>query len=152
MPRLNKTLSISLVVALLAALGGIVYLAITPQTSEKFTEFYLLGSQGKADNYLQQVVLGANVDVIIGVVNHEYQPATYHIRITINGVRNKEIDIGTLVYEQKWERGVSFVAQSPGDKQKVEFWLYKDNGIEPYLKDPLRLYIDVDSQIDKMTR
>ena len=143
MPRWDKALSISLVVAILAALGGIVYFAITPQPSEKFTEFYILGPQGKADNYPQQVVLGANVDVIIGVVNHEYQPATYHIRITINGVRNKEIDIGTLAQEQKWEQKISFVAQSPGDKQKVEFWLYKDNGVEPYIKDPLRLYIDV---------
>jgi len=142
-PRWDKALSISLVVAILAALGGIVYFAITPQPSEKFTEFYILGPQGKADNYPQQVVLGANVDVIIGVVNHEYQPATYHIRITINGVRNKEIDIGTLAQEQKWEQKISFVAQSPGDKQKVEFWLYKDNGVEPYIKDPLRLYIDV---------
>ena len=143
MPRLNKTLSISLVVALLAALGGIVYLAITPQTSEKFTEFYLLGSQGKAENYPQQVALGANVDVIIGVINHEYQPAIYRVKITINGVRNKEISVGTLAHEQKWEQGVSFVAQTPGDKQKVEFWLYKDNEVEPYLQDPLRLYIDV---------
>jgi uncharacterized membrane protein len=142
-PRWDKALSISLVVAILAALGGIVYFAITPQPSEKFTEFYILGPQGKADNYPQQVVLGANVDVIIGVVNHEYQPATYHIRITINGVRNKEIDIGTLAQEQKWEQKISFVAQSPGDKQKVEFWLYRDNGVEPYIKDPLRLYIDV---------
>lgn len=143
MPRWDKALSISLVVAILVVLGGIVYFAITPQPSEKFTEFYILGSQGKADNYPQQVIVGANVDVIIGVVNHEYQPATYRIRITINGVRNKEISVGTLAQEQKWEQKISFVAQLPGDKQKVEFWLYKDNGVEPYLKDPLRLYIDV---------
>jgi len=143
MPRLDKALTISLVVAILAALGGIVYLAATPQLGEKFSEFYLLGSQGKAENYPQQVMLGANVDVIVGVVNHEYQPTIYCVEITINGVRNKEVDIGTLAHQQKWEQEVSFVAQSAGDRQRVEFWLYKDNKVEPYLQDPLRLYIDV---------
>jgi len=143
MPRLDKALSISLVVAILAALGGIVYFVTTPQPSEKFSEFYILGPQGKAENYPQKVIVGDSVDVIIGVVNHEYQPVTYCMEITINGVRNKEVDIGTLAHEQKWEQEISFVAQTPGDKQKVEFWLYKDNGVEPYLKDPLRLYIDV---------
>ena len=140
---MNKTLSVFLIIAILAALGGIVYFVATPQQNEKFSEFYVLGLGGKAENYPRQVILGANVDVIIGVVNHEYQPATYRVEITINGVRNKEINVGTLAHQQKWEREVSFVAQSPGDKQKVEFWLYKDNEVEPYLKDPLRLYIDV---------
>jgi uncharacterized membrane protein len=143
MPRLDKALSISLVVAIVVALGYLGYLIATPQQNEKFTEFYILGSEGKAENYPQQVILGANVDVIIGVVNHEYQPAAYHVEITINGLRNKEIDIGTLAHEQKWEEEVSFVAQSAGDKQEVDFWLYRDNQVEPYLQDPIRLYIDV---------
>ena len=143
MPKLDKALSIALVVAILAALGSIVYFVTTPQQNEKFSEFYLLGSQGKAENYPQQVIVGANVDVIIGVVNHEYQPTTYYVEITINGVKSKEIDIGTLAHQQKWEGEVNFAAQTPGDKQKVEFWLYRDNEAEPYLQDPLRLYIDV---------
>ncbi len=143
MPRLDKVLSISLVVAILAALGSIVYFVTTPQQNEKFTEFYILGPEGKAENYPQQVILGTNVDVIIGVVNHEYQPAMYRIEITIDGVRSKEVDIGTLAHQQKWEGEVNFVAQTPGDKQKVEFWLYRDNEAAPYLQDPLRLYIDV---------
>lgn len=143
MPRLDKALFISLAVAIVVALGGIVYLAATPQPDEKFSEFYLLGSQGKAEDYPQQVILGTNVAVTIGVVNHEYQPAAYRVGITINGARNKEINVGTLAHEQKWEQEISFIAQSAGDKQKVEFWLYKDNQVEPYLKDPLRLYIDV---------
>jgi uncharacterized membrane protein len=143
MPKLDKALSIALVVAILAALGSIVYFVTTPQQNEKFTEFYILGSQGKAENYPQQVIVGDNVDVIIGVVNHEYQPTTYCVEITINGVKSKEIDISTLAHQQKWEKEISFVAQTPGDKQKVEFWLYRDNEAEPYLQDPLRLYIDV---------
>jgi len=143
MPRLDKALLISLVVAIVVALGWLGYFIAAPNPGEKFTEFYILGPEGKAENYPQQVMLGANVDVIIGVVNHEHQPARYRVEITINGVRSEEVDIGTLAHEQKWEKEISFVAQSPGDKQKVEFWLYRDNEAEPYLQDPLRLYIDV---------
>jgi uncharacterized membrane protein len=136
MLRLDKALFISLVVAILAALGGIIYLAATPQPSEKFTEFYIL-------DYPQQVMLGADVEVIIGVVNHEYQAAAYRVEMatTINGASSKEINVGTLAHEQKWEQAVSFVAQSAGDNQKVEFWLYKDNQPKPYLK--LDIKIDV---------
>ena len=143
MLKLNKALFILLVVAIVAALGYLGYIIATPNPGEKFTEFYILGPGGKAENYPQQVILGAKVDVIIGVVNHEYRPARYRVEITINGVRSKEVDIGTLAHEQKWEKEISFVAQPPGEKQKVEFWLYRDNETEPYLQDPLRLYIDV---------
>jgi len=137
MPRLDKALSISLAVAILAALGYLGYLIATPNPGKKFTEFYILGPEGKAENYPQQVILGANVDVIIGVVNHEYQPARYRVEITINGVRSKEVDVGTLAHQQKWKKEISFVAQPLGEKQKVEFWLYKDNEVEPYLQDQL---------------
>ena len=143
MLKLNKALFILLVVAIVAALGCLGYLIATPSPGKKFTEFYILGSEGKAENYPQQVILGANVDVIIGVVNHEYQPARYRVEITINGVRSKEVDIGTLAHQQKWEKEISFVAQPAGEKQKVEFWLYRDNEVEPYHQDPLRLDIDV---------
>ena len=143
MLKLNKALFISLVVAIVAALGCLVYLIATPSPGEKFTEFYILGPEGKAENYPQQVMLGTNIDVIIGVVNHEHQPARYRVEITINGVRSKEVDIGTLAHQQKWEKEISFVAQPAGEKQKVEFWLYRDNEVEPYHQDPLRLYIDV---------
>jgi len=140
---LNKTLSVFLIIAILGAIGCLAYVIATPQQNEKFSEFYILGLGGKAENYPRQVILGANVDVIIGVVNHEYQPAAYLVEITINGVRNKEINVSTLAHQQKWEQEISFVAQTLGDRQKVEFWLYRDSEAEPYLQDPLRLYIDV---------
>lgn len=143
MAKLDKALFISLVVAIVVALGCLGYIIATPNPGEKFTEFYILDPEGKAENYPQQVILGANVDIIIGVVNHEYQSASYRVEITINGVRSKEVDIGTLAHQQKQEKEISFIAQPAGEKQGVEFWLYKDNEVEPYLQDPLRLYIDV---------
>lgn len=142
MSRLKKALFISLVVVILATLGGIVYLIATPQADQKFTEFYLLDSQGKAESYPNQVIPDAEVEVTVGVVNHEYQIASYRVDMTINGDISETMDVGTLTHQQKWEQKVSFTAPATGEV-KVEFWLYKDNGVEPYFQDPLTLNIKV---------
>jgi len=141
--KLDKALSISLVVVIVAALGCLGYVIAIPKPGEKFTEFYILNIEGKAENYPQQVILGEPVDIVIGVVNREYQPASYRVGITIDGVENSQVDIGTLAHEEKREKRVSFIPQVAGEKRKVEFHLYKNGGDEPYFEDPLHLYIDV---------
>jgi len=141
--KLDKALSISLVVVIVAALGCLGYVIAIPKPGEKFTEFYILNIEGKAENYPQQVILGEPVDIVIGVVNREYQPASYRVGITIDGVENSQVDIGTLAHEEKREKRVSFIPQVAGEKRKVEFHLYKNGEDEPYFEDPLHLYIDV---------
>lgn len=141
--KLDRALSISLVVVIVAALGCLGYVIATPKPGEKFTEFYILNIEGKAENYPQQVILGEPVDIVIGVVNREYQPASYRVGITIDGVENSQVDIGTLAHEEKREKRVSFIPQVAGEKRKVEFHLYKNGEDEPYFEDPLHLYIDV---------
>jgi len=44
---------------------------MTESLQEPFTEFYILGPEGKADNYPTDYVLGENGTVIVGIVNHE---------------------------------------------------------------------------------
>ena len=139
----NKALTIFLIVAIVATLGSIIYMVATPQKGEKFTEFYILGAEGKAQDYPKQVILGEPVDILIGVVNHEYQPASYRVEIKIGGIEASEVNIGTLANGEKWEEKVSFTPQFAGERQKVDFYLYKNGEGEPYLKEPLRLYIDV---------
>ncbi len=143
MSKLNKGLSISLGIAIVVALGCIAYLVITPSEGEKFTEFYILNVEGKAADYPRQAVLGEPVNIVIGVVNHEYEPVSYRVAITIDDVENSQADIGMLAHEEKWEEKVSFTPQIAGEKQKVEFYLYKDGGAEPYYKEPLCFYIDI---------
>ena len=143
MTRLDKALSISLVIVIVAVLGCLSYLIAVPKQGEKFTEFYILNIEGKAVDYPKQVKSGEPVEVIIGIVNHDYQPASYRVGITIDDVKSSQAAIGMLAHEEKWEEKVSFTPKVAGEKQKVEFYLYKDVEIEPYYKEPLRLYIDV---------
>jgi Predicted membrane protein len=140
---LDKALSIGLIVAIVAALSCLGYVIATPKQGEEFTEFYILGPEGKAENYPKELMVGEEAKVILGIVNHEHQPTNYHVEIAINGTSNKEIHIGILALEEKWEQEVSFVPDEAGLNQKVEFWLYKDDETQPCLKEPLHLYIDV---------
>jgi uncharacterized membrane protein len=146
MSKLNKAIIIILAAAILVTAGFIVYLRLTPQAVNRFTEFYVLNAEGQARDYPEMVTAGDPVDIIVGVVNHEYEPASYRADIKIDGTEVQEVNIGTLAYQQKWEEKVSFIPQKIGDRQAVDFILYKNGGTEPYLKEPLRLYMDVISR------
>ncbi len=141
--NLDKVLYISLAVVVLVALGSLGYVFAVPKQGEVFTEFYILGAEGKAENYPEQVTQGESVELVIGIINHEYEVTSYWIDIRINGNENKQIRIKPLAHEEKWEDVVSFVPQSSGKGQKVEFWIHKNDETKPYFKDPLHLYIDV---------
>jgi uncharacterized membrane protein len=146
MSKFNKALFIFLAAAIVVTLGFIIYLKVVPQKADKFTEFYVLNAEGQAQDYPEQVIAGNPVDILLGVVNHEYQPASYEVYIRMNGIQVGEANIGTLEYQQKWEEKVSFTPQVVGPRQSVDFILYKNGETEPYQKEPLRLYIDVVSQ------
>jgi len=143
MGRVDKALSVGLAVAIVASLGFLAYVIAQPTPSEKFTEFYVLGPEGKAENYPRELMVGEEATVILGIVNHEHQPTSYRVEIDINGNRDKELAIGILADEEKWEQEVSFALDESGLNQKIEFWLYKGEETEPCLKEPLQLYIDV---------
>jgi len=142
-PTLNKALSISLVVAIAAALGCLGYVVVTPKQGEKFTEFYILNIEGKAEDYPKQVILGSPVNIIIGIVNHEHQPTSYSVAVMTDGNANARIAVSTLAHGEKWQEMVSFTPQHAGKMQNVQFWLYKEYDTESHFADPLHLYIDV---------
>ncbi len=166
----DKVLHIVLVITILGTLGMLGYIIAVPRVGETFTEFYILGPHGKAQNYPtnffidgDEVVLVRYGDsetreakrgnVILGIVNHENELATYLVRVIIDGEQvkvyldgNESGSIGPieLSHEEKWEHEIGFAPQHVGNGQKVEFVLYKD-GV-PYFEDPLHLWSDVKIQ------
>lgn len=143
MTKSNRILFISLIVAILVIVGSLVYVIATPKEGEKFTEFYILGLDGKAENYPREAVVGQPVYLTVGIVNHEYRPTSYRVGIRMSDKTINRLTIGTLGDGEKWEEVISFVPPIPGGKQKVEFYLYNNDEIQPYFEDPLHLYIDV---------
>jgi len=79
--RIDKALTVILVISILIAIIALIYVIVIPKTGEKFTEFYLLGSNGLADEYPSTLKIGENTMITIGVVNHEYKTIDYYIEI-----------------------------------------------------------------------
>ena len=139
--RLDRVLSGVLIVAILAAIGMLVFVAISPTVEEKFTEFYILDSEGKTENYPDVVISGEEAQVTIGIVNREKEVTDYIIKIYIEGQRVEEVGPLTLAHEERWEQLVSFAPIEVGDDQEVEFMLYKTGEAEAC--EILHFWIDV---------
>ncbi len=138
----NKVLSVVLVLAILGAAGMLGYVLAMPKMGERFTEFYILGSSGKAIEYPGELKLGEEEKVTVGIINQEHETMSYRVDVRIDGVRNSEIEHIVLEQGEKWEETVSFVPEVAGENQKVEFLLYKNMEVKPCLE-PLHLWVSV---------
>ncbi len=139
--RWDKILSGVLVVAILATIGMLVLVVQSPWAEEKFTEFYILDSEGKAENYPDVVISGEEAQVTIGIVNHEQEVRDYIIKIFVAGQKVKEVGTITLAHEENWEQVVSFAPTEVGKYQEVEFMLYMGGSDEVY--QVIHFWIDV---------
>lgn len=164
----NKTLTVILSLAILGAVGTLIFVVASPKVGERFTEFYLLGQQGKADDYPAEfvwqggqvtgvrygdstaIIAGNAGQVTLGIVNHEQQKTTYSVALQIdgqpvnmsyNGQSLPRLEGITLEQEGKWEGLIRFAPLHTGQDQKVEFFLYKDGAAEAYLD--VHLYVNV---------
>lgn len=79
--RIDRALSAILLVAIVAAVATTVYVVVVPKEGEKFTEFYILGKEGKAADYPTDLRAGQAESIIIGVGNHEYRNVTYFVEL-----------------------------------------------------------------------
>ena len=138
---MDRLLNIMLALAAVVCICTIVYAIATPKTGEKFSEFYILGTEGKAENYPRDVKLGSPISLTIGVTNHEQTETTYTVKVIIDGVNNRDLPIITLAPEQKQEQVISFTPAKVGENQKVEFLLFKNAETEPYLT--LHIWVNV---------
>lgn len=139
--RLDKILSVALVGAIFFAVGSLYYVATTPKVGEKFTEFYILGTGGKAEGYPRDMKTGEEKEVILGIVNHENRPVNYTVEVRMNGFVKTKLDPVKLNHEEKKEESVRFSALEPHENMKVEFLLYKDGENDPYRS--LHLWVNV---------
>ena len=127
MPKVDRFFIVSILVAALIVGGFAVYLATGPKTGEHFTEFYLLGSNGKLADYPVNLSLGENGTVILGITNHEHAKVNYEVLITednetIQTIRGIELDD-----RQTWSKNFTYSPTVLGGKVSLEFLLYKQD-------------------------
>lgn len=129
----DKILSLLLVAAMGGVIATTLYMLPTTGGGEAFSEFFVLGPEGKAEDYPGEITLGEKGEVILKIINHEHEAMVYRVEIKLNGEKVEEISPIALNDEEEWEQEVSFTPIKLGQNQKVAFWLYRDEDREPYL-------------------
>ena len=127
---LDKALTVLLLVSIIVSLAVLVYVIVTPKQGEKFTEFYILGPSGKAENYPTSMKAGGTGSVIIGVVNHEYAQINYSLKILLGNESLREQKVA-LVDNQSYSAEFTFIPVRNGT-EKLSFDLYRNESKEPY--------------------
>jgi uncharacterized membrane protein len=158
--RIDRALTVILIITILLSIAALVYVIVTPKQGEKFTEFYILGPGGKAYDYPTNVLEGNKSTVIVGVVNHEYQTVNYTMKILLNNTpwdnvtaeRTPMYDRGviipvlstnlTLEHNETREMRIDYVLNHTGDLQKLEFLLYREGNFTSSYRD-LHLWVNV---------
>lgn len=123
------SLVIILLFIILGGIGALGYVMAKPVIGQPFTEFYILGIDGKAESYPQELTPGEEGKVIVGIVNHEHEEMYYRLEVIADGNKLYQLPPIQLMPEENWEEVIGFAIQEIGNRQKVEFLLYK--GSEP---------------------
>lgn len=120
----GKILSVVLVISIILAISATAYVIVVPKEGEKFTEFYILGPDGKASNYPTNLTAGQTGNVTVRIVNHEYSTVNYKMVVKLNNYTIDEKNI-TLSNNQTYSEPVVFTSYSYGQKRELNFSLYK---------------------------
>jgi uncharacterized membrane protein len=137
----DRLLLVLLGVVIIGAIGTLVYVARPPATEATFTEFYMLGPEGRVEGYPGVIALGEEASVTLGIVNHEQKITEYYIRIVIGEQQVGEVGTITLASGEGWQQKVSFTPFEVGEAQKIQFQLYRDSESKAY--HTLDLWVDV---------
>jgi len=155
--KLDKALTVILIIAIISSIATLGYVITHPKPGEKFTEFYILGPEGKASDYPTELFVGENATVILGIANHEYRNVTYHVEVWLVNLTydfntnethihnmylmdyfnvtlpHKPVDIEGN-WTPQWETNYTFAINRPG-KWQLWFLLFKDK--RPPLPGPI---------------
>ncbi len=145
---IDKALVIATVGLLIASGALATHIITTPRTGERFTEFYILGPEGKADDYQTDLVVNETGHVIVGAVNREHKTINYTLVVGLghsyqNMSYSGDVEDGyinftdnntyrsttfELSHGQKWEDHFNYSVSSAGD-YKLMFMLLRDDEV-----------------------
>ena len=137
----SRCLAFIVAAALLASAGFLAYGLAVPRNGEAFTEFYLLDQDGQTIAYPQALSVGEQSTIMAGIANHEQEPTTYSLAVTLDGRNIAYLEPIELASGERWEDTVTIAPTTAGASQKVEFALYKEGRPDPCAR--LHIWVDV---------
>lgn len=142
---IEKTTRVFLAISILALVGAVAYTIIVPYEQYPFTEFYILGPEGKADNYTTEYIQGESGTVIVGITNHELRTVNYTVDVRLE---NKSLALPEnlrhirLEDNATLEQPLEITPSIEGKNMELQFLLFNDTEKEVPNED-LRLWINV---------
>ena len=133
--RVDKLLSVVLVLSVVTLALTIGYTLAFPNPGEKFTEFYILGTNGTIGSYATQYKLGQQKPVTVGIVNHELQDTSYKLVVRLNDTNKSTVlysENVSIADSDTWQKVLNLKPDRTGSNMTMEFLLYRNNQIAPY--------------------
>ena len=139
----EKTIILTVVVALVIISALLVNLVLTPAPTEKFSTIYYLNSEKQTDNLPKTVVLGENstFSLWVGVENHNGTTIDYQVLVKYDDgkssvdpspVEATESFEKKLVNEETWEFLVTVIIDQLGNNRVIfELWYLNGTSLEP---------------------
>jgi uncharacterized membrane protein len=136
----------TLAVAAVFGAGGLsLILSATPAGA---TEFYILGRSGLAQDYPRTAIVGDELMVTMGIVNHDRDVRSYRVEVWVSdawgtGRRAQVASEGplTLAHGERLEHPLAWRMPWIGENQQVEVLLFNEGRSEPYRR--LTLWLDI---------
>lgn len=135
--RFNKTLSFVLVGLIVISAAALIDYgdSSTANSSQNYTQLYVLDAAGGTINYPLNYTLGVQQPVIVGVTNHEFKTVQYKLVLIQNGsAHSEQLYSHQIVLRDNatWKNVVSIKPTAVG-LLKMEFLLYTgSNRTAPY--------------------
>lgn len=139
----EKTIILTVVVALVIIGALLVNLVLTPAPTEKFSTIYYLDSEKQTENLPKTVVLGENstFSLWVGVENHNDTTIDYSVLVKYDDgkspvdpspVEPTESFDKTLADEETWEFPVTITIDQLGSNRVIlELWYLNRTSLEP---------------------
>ena len=143
--KTENVLKIFLVISFLVLIGTFGYVTFVPHENEPFTDFYILGPKGMADNYTTEYVSGGNATYIIGITNNEHRTMNYTMEVRLE---NQSLPLPAnlqnirLAHNTTLEVPLVITPSIEGNNMKLEFLLFNETEKKTPYQD-LRLWINV---------
>jgi uncharacterized membrane protein len=141
LPRFDKWLYGGLAAVVLASVVVGALVIARPKPQQPFTDFYMLGPEGRLQGYPSKIINGEQARVNLVVANREGQDQTYTVDVRWNGETVQTLGPMEVLAGDEWSTPVTLKPSTVGNDQSVEFALKKKGADDTYLL--LRLWIDV---------
>lgn len=101
----DGVVSVVLAVALVGAIVSLVYFVANPRVGERYTEFYIVGAESSPN----EVAVGEEATVVLGIVNGEHQRMRYEVEVLVGSSSLTTVGPIELAHGGTWEDQIGFV-------------------------------------------